>query len=72
MRRCLLIQTLQCAKCEYIKIDRFFKNDPEYGGCTVMLGIPTFWRDLNKDANKGPHMHKVIKQADMIMPWMVQ
>ena len=58
-----------------IGLDRmidFFKNDPVYGGCTVMLGIPTYWRDLNADCINDPYLHEVIKMADIIMPWMVQ
>src|SRR3546814_8797562 len=27
----------------------FLKNDPVYGGCTVMLGVPTAFRELNAD-----------------------
>lgn len=50
----------------------FLKNDPQYGGCTVMLGIPTFWRDLNSDCINDPYLHDIIKSADIIMPWMVQ
>lgn len=50
----------------------FFKNDPEYGGCTVMLGIPTFWRDLNSDCIHDPYLHEVIRKSDIILPWMVQ
>lgn len=50
----------------------FLKNDPVYGGCTVMLGVPTFWRDLNADCVNDPYLHEIIKQADIIMPWMVQ
>ena len=50
----------------------FFKNDPKYGGCSVMLGVPTFWRDLNADCVNDPYLHDIIKRADTIMPWMVQ
>lgn len=50
----------------------FLKNDPEYGGCSVMLGVPTFWRDLNADCIHDPYLHELIKQADIILPWMVQ
>lgn len=50
----------------------FLKNDSEYGGCSVMLGVPTFWRDLNSDCVHDPYLHELIKQADIIMPWMVQ
>ena len=24
----------------------FLCNDPEYGGCSIMLGVPTYWREL--------------------------
>ena len=27
----------------------FLKNDPVYGGCSVMLGVPTYFRELNKE-----------------------
>lgn len=50
----------------------FLKNDPEYGGCSVMLGVPTFWRDLNADCIHDPYLHTLIKQADIVLPWMVQ
>ena len=50
----------------------FLKNDPEYGGCAVMLGVPTFWRDLNADCNPDPYLHELIKQADIVLPWTVQ
>jgi hypothetical protein len=50
----------------------FLKNDPEYGGCSVMLGVPTFWRDLNADCTPDPYLHELIKQADIVLPWMVQ
>jgi hypothetical protein len=50
----------------------FLKNDPEYGGCAVMLGVPTFWRDLNADCTPDPYLHELIKQADVVLPWTVQ
>ena len=50
----------------------FLKNDPEYGGCSVMLGVPTFWRDLNADCNPDPFLHELIRQADIVLPWSVQ
>lgn len=50
----------------------FLKNDPEYGGCSVMLGVPTFWRDLHSDCVHDPYLHTLIQQADIVLPWMVQ
>jgi hypothetical protein len=50
----------------------FLKNDPVYGGCTVMLGVPTFWRDLNADCVHDPYLHDLIRMADIVLPWMVQ
>lgn len=50
----------------------FLKNDPEYGGCAVMLGVPTFWRELNADCNPDPYLHELIRQADIVLPWTVQ
>ncbi|UZR97446.1 glycoside hydrolase family 71/99-like protein [Chondrinema litorale] len=50
----------------------FLKNDPVYGGCSIMIGVPTFWRDLNADSNHDPYLHELIKQVDIVLPWMVQ
>jgi len=50
----------------------FFKNDPEYGGCSIMLGVPTFWRDLNSDCLPDPYLHDIIRRADIVLPWTVQ
>lgn len=47
----------------------FFKNDPTYGGCTVLLGVPTAWRTLNRDATSNPMLLEVIKSADIVHPW---
>lgn len=50
----------------------FLKNDPVYGGCSVMLGVPTYWRDLNADCTSDPYLHELIKKCDIVLPWMVQ
>lgn len=50
----------------------FLKNDPVYGGCAVMLGVPTAWRTLNADCTPDSYLHEIIKQSDLILPWTVQ
>lgn len=50
----------------------FLKNDPEYGGCSVMLGVPTYFRSLDRDCNPDPYLHDLIRSADIVLPWMVQ
>jgi len=50
----------------------FLKNDPVYGGCSVMLGVPTYWRDLRADCLNDPYLHELIRSADLVMPWTVQ
>ena len=37
-----------------------------------MLGVPTYFRDLNVDTTSDPYLHKLIESADIVMPWMVQ
>ena len=53
------------------KLIDFLKNDPRYGGCAVMLGVPTYFRTLTQDCSPDPYLHKVMESADIIMPWMV-
>ena len=50
----------------------FLKNDPVYGNCAVMLGVPTFWRELIADSNPDPYLHEIIKMGDIVLPWTVQ
>ncbi|MBT3383773.1 MAG: xylosidase [Prolixibacteraceae bacterium] len=56
---------------EIFDIMDFFKNDPVYGGCSIHLGIPSRWRTLGSDTRKDPRLHEVIKQADVVHPWLV-
>jgi hypothetical protein len=53
------------------KLISFFKSDPAYGGCSVMLGVPNYFRDLRADTTPDAYLHKIMAQADVIMPWMV-
>lgn len=54
------------------KLLDFLKNDPQYGGCSVMLGVPNYFRDLKIDCLPDPYLHELIKKADIVMPWTVQ
>lgn len=50
----------------------FLKNDPVYGGCAVMLGVPTHFRELDKDCSSDPYLHELIESVDIVLPWMAQ
>jgi hypothetical protein len=50
---------------------QFLKHDKQYGGCTVMLGVPTGWRTLDRDSMTDKTLHDVILQADIVSPWTV-
>ncbi|MDI1320181.1 MAG: glycoside hydrolase family 71/99-like protein, partial [bacterium] len=54
------------------KLIDFLKNDPVYGGCSIMLGVPNYFRELQVDTLADPYLHEIIQQADVIMPWTVQ
>ena len=45
----------------------FLKQD----GCTVMLGVPTYWRELSRDSLRDAALHDIIKLADVVSPWTV-
>jgi hypothetical protein len=45
----------------------FLKKD----GCTVMLGVPTGWRELTRDSVTNQTLHQVIQLADIVSPWTV-
>jgi hypothetical protein len=52
---------------ESLELVRFLKND----GCTVMLGIPSGWRTLDRDALSDPQLHALLAEADILSPWTV-
>src|SRR5262249_37667451 len=41
------------------------------GECTVMLGVPTYWRTLERDTVKDKTLHERILKADTVSPWTV-
>ncbi len=40
-------------------------------GCTLMLGVPTWWRERKRDAVDDPVLHEILKLADVVSPWTV-
>ncbi|MES2707416.1 MAG: glycoside hydrolase family 71/99-like protein [Verrucomicrobiota bacterium] len=56
---------------DYLSLVQFLKNDPVYGGNTVILGVPFYWRTGKNDAVSDPDLEKVILAADVIAPWPV-
>ena len=57
------------AQC--LELITFLKDDPVYGGNTVMIGVPTYWRTLNRDTMEDPLLHEIAKKADIVSPWAV-
>lgn len=53
------------------KFIRLLKNNPEWGGMSIMLGVPFGWREQTRDAIADPHFHDVLKLADVLSPWSV-
>ena len=56
-------------KCEWFI--RLLKDNPEWGGNSIMLGVPYHWREQTGDAVRDPQLHRVLKLADVISPWSV-
>ncbi|MDQ1257753.1 MAG: hypothetical protein QG656_2359, partial [Candidatus Hydrogenedentes bacterium] len=56
---------------ECAKLIDFLKNDPDFGGCTVMIGVPTYWRTLDRDCVADAKLHEVMLGADIVSPWAV-
>jgi hypothetical protein len=56
---------------ECLELVRFLKSDPKCGGCTVMLGVPTGWRTLDRDCVTDPAMTELILAGDVVSPWAV-
>jgi hypothetical protein len=53
------------------KIIDFLKNDAVYGGCSILLGVPAYWRDFGRDTQKDTALHTLIQKVDIVHPWFV-
>jgi len=40
-------------------------------GFSIMLGVPTRWRELSSDTLPDPQLHSLISRCDIVMPWFV-
>jgi hypothetical protein len=48
-----------------------FLHGAPAGGCTVMLGVPTYWRTLERDAVNDDALLDLISKAEIVSPWTV-
>ena len=53
---------------EWRTMIRFFKDEAK---CSLMLGVPAYWRTLDRDTITDPELHKLLTEADVISPWNV-
>ena len=40
-------------------------------GNAVMVGVPYYWREQNRDTLADPELHSLLKKADVISPWSI-
>lgn len=45
----------------------FLKED----GCTVMVGVPSWWREGKRDADDDPALQQILATADILSPWTI-
>jgi hypothetical protein len=50
---------------------RLLKDNPDWGGMSILLGVPYYWRDLDRDTVANPKLHQILAMADVISPWSV-
>jgi hypothetical protein len=53
------------------RLIEFLETDPTYGHNTVMVGVPTGWRTLDRDCIRDPALHAALLKADIMSPWTV-
>ncbi|MDR0413625.1 MAG: GDSL-type esterase/lipase family protein [Dysgonamonadaceae bacterium] len=40
-------------------------------GYSLLIGVPTHWREMGGDTLDDPELHRLIKKCDIVMPWFV-
>lgn len=40
-------------------------------GYSILLGVPTYWREFGNDTQNDKKLHELIKECDIVMPWFV-
>jgi hypothetical protein len=40
-------------------------------GFSILIGVPTHWRELTNDALNNAELHRLIRKCDIVMPWFV-
>ena len=56
---------------DWQRLIEFFKTEATPGGCSLMLGVPAYWRTRDRDAIADPAWHQMLTKADVISPWNV-
>lgn len=52
---------------EWSRLIDFLRDD----GCAIMLGVPYYWRTLDRDCIADPKLLELIARADIVSPWAV-
>ena len=56
---------------EWERLLEFLRHNPEFGGYSIMLGVPNYWRSRSQDTIADPKLLEIIATADIVSPWAV-
>jgi hypothetical protein len=56
---------------EWDRLLTFLRDNPEFGGFSIMLGVPYHWRTQDGDAIADPRLQAILSKADILSPWSV-
>jgi hypothetical protein len=40
-------------------------------GYSILIGVPTYWRECGEDTEVNPQLHETIRKCDIVLPWFV-